>query len=58
LHLHKYYRERFGYRPDDFPNAHFLSDRVVSLPFCPKMTEKNVHDVAVAVKKIIAHTRK
>jgi dTDP-4-amino-4,6-dideoxygalactose transaminase len=58
LHLHQYYRERYGYRPQDFPNADYLSRRVVSLPLYPKMTEKNVHDVIVAVKKIIAYARK
>jgi len=58
LHLHEYYRERFGYRPDDFPNANHLSERILSLPLYPKMSEKNVHDVIVAVKKIINYARK
>jgi len=58
LHLHQYYRERYGFRPDDFPNANYLSDRIISLPLYPKMTEKNAHDVIVAVKKIINHARK
>jgi len=58
LHLHEYYRERFGYGPDDFPNANYLSERILSLPLYPRMSEKNVHDVIVAVKKIINYTRK
>jgi dTDP-4-amino-4,6-dideoxygalactose transaminase len=58
LHLHEYYRERFGYRPDDFPNANYLSERIISLPLYPRMSEKNVHDVIVAVRKIINYVRK
>ncbi|MBI3392100.1 MAG: DegT/DnrJ/EryC1/StrS aminotransferase family protein [Nitrospirae bacterium] len=38
VHLHPYYRERFGFKRGDFPNAETVSDRIVSLPLFPSMT--------------------
>jgi dTDP-4-amino-4,6-dideoxygalactose transaminase len=49
VHLHRYYRERFGLRPEDFPNATWISERTVSLPLSPKLNEEDVADVVDAV---------
>ena len=53
LHLHKYYRETFGYKKGDFPNAEWIGERTVSLPFYPHMTLRDVDDVIQAVTKIV-----
>lgn len=53
LHLHKYYRKRFGYKRGDFPNAEFVSDRTISLPLSAGLNDKDVDDVVKAVKLII-----
>jgi dTDP-4-amino-4,6-dideoxygalactose transaminase len=53
LHLHPYYRDKFGYKPADFPNASRAFERIISLPIYPKMTEGNVRDVIVAVRQIV-----
>ena len=58
LHFHPYYRDKFGYKPDDFPNASAAFERIVSLPIYPKMTEGNVRDVIVAVRKLIQECRR
>ena len=58
LHLHKFYREAFGFKRGDFPNAEFVSDRTISLPLTAKLTENDVNDVIVAVKKVLAASRK
>jgi dTDP-4-amino-4,6-dideoxygalactose transaminase len=50
VHLHPYYQNRFGYRPEDFPNATWISDRTVSIPLSPKLTDEDVEDVIEAVK--------
>lgn len=50
VHLHPYYRERFGYRPEDFPNATWISERTVSLPLSPHLTDEDVADVIAAVR--------
>jgi dTDP-4-amino-4,6-dideoxygalactose transaminase len=58
LHVHPYYREKFGYKPGDFPNASSAFERIVSLPIYPKMSEGDVEHVAGSVRKIIAEHRR
>ena len=53
IHLHSYWRDRYGYRPDDFPNAHAVYERCVSLPIYPKMTNDDVSRVIGAVESIL-----
>jgi dTDP-4-amino-4,6-dideoxygalactose transaminase len=48
-HEFSYYRKNFGWKPDDFPEAHFVSERIVSLPLFPDMTESDRTDVVGAV---------
>lgn len=58
LHLHPYYRNTFGYKPQDFPNASAVFERIVSLPIYPRMTKANTEAVIAAVRKIVeAHRR-
>ncbi|MCX5895624.1 MAG: aminotransferase class I/II-fold pyridoxal phosphate-dependent enzyme, partial [Proteobacteria bacterium] len=58
LHLHPYYRNTFDYKPEDFPNANFLSKRIVSLPVYPKMTQRDIDRVIKAVTDIVTKSRK
>ncbi|HHT9117298.1 MAG TPA: DegT/DnrJ/EryC1/StrS family aminotransferase [Candidatus Hypogeohydataceae bacterium YC38] len=53
LHLHPYYRQRYGYRKGDFPVAEDVYERIVSLPLYPMLTEEDVEYVIRAVFKII-----
>ena len=52
LHLHPYYRETYGYKPDHFPVASREYQREVSLPIYSKMTDDDVQDVIDAVTEI------
>jgi len=58
LHLHPYYRNAFGYRPEDFPVASAAFHRIVSLPIYPKMTDADVDRVIGAVRTIIQEYRR
>ena len=53
LHLHPYYRNRFGYSAADFPNAREISDRTISLPLSAGLAEQDVEDVIAAVRKVV-----
>jgi len=53
VHLHKYYRDTFGFKRGDFPNAEWISDRTVSLPLSPALTDSNVQSVISAVRDIL-----
>jgi len=52
LHLHPYYRDTFGYTPDDFPNATRAYERIISLPIYPRMTNEDITHVIDAVKDV------
>jgi perosamine synthetase len=58
LHLHPYYRNTFGYRPEDFVNASTVFERIISLPIYPQMTESDVNDVVEAVRSIVEEYRR
>ena len=54
IHLHPYYSETFGFTPASFPNATWLSERTVSLPLSPKLSDADVEDVIAAVHQLLA----
>ncbi|MGE5497613.1 MAG: DegT/DnrJ/EryC1/StrS family aminotransferase [Syntrophothermus sp.] len=53
LHLQPYYRDTFGYKMGDFPNAEFISERTLSIPFSAKLTDEDVSDVINSLKTIL-----
>ena len=55
LHLHRYYQEAFGYARGDLPNAEWISDRTLSLPLSPKLTDADVDDVILAMRRTLEH---
>ncbi len=58
LHIQPYYRDRYGYAPNDFPIAFGAYQRIVSLPIYAAMSERDVEDVIAAVQEIVeAHRR-
>ncbi len=54
LHLHRYYRERFGFREGNFPRAEWISSRTLSLPLTAKMTLEDAAYVVEAIRFILA----
>ncbi len=50
LHLHRYYREKFGHKQGDFPNAEEIGYTTVSLPLSAKLSDSDVLDVVNAVR--------
>jgi dTDP-4-amino-4,6-dideoxygalactose transaminase len=58
LHMHPYYRETYGYKPEDFPVAYAEYQRELSLPIYSRMTDKDVDDVIAAVVAIVEANRR
>lgn len=54
LHLHPYYQETFGWRPEDFPVATALWERLVSLPIFPGMRDNELEHVMHTVRGLCA----
>ena len=55
VHLHPYYRDRFGYQGGEYPVAESAYERLISLPMFHSMTDQDVEDVIRAVTKVLAH---
>jgi dTDP-4-amino-4,6-dideoxygalactose transaminase/lipopolysaccharide/colanic/teichoic acid biosynthesis glycosyltransferase len=53
IHLHPYYRDKYGYQDQDFPVAYREYQRIVSLPLHPRMNDRDVDDVIEAVFDIV-----
>jgi dTDP-4-amino-4,6-dideoxygalactose transaminase len=58
VHLHPYYVDTFGFRRGMFPRAEYYSDRTISLPLFPRMTDQDADDVIAAVRKVVARYRR
>jgi dTDP-4-amino-4,6-dideoxygalactose transaminase len=52
VHLHRYYRERYGYRAGDLPHTEWADARVLSLPLFPGMDEADVTRVCSAIRDV------
>ncbi len=53
VHLHPYYRDRYGLRPEQFPVATAISERTLSLPLSPKVSEADQADVVSALRELL-----
>ena len=55
VHLHPFYRERFGTGRGLCPVAEKAYEEIVTLPVFPAMSDADVQDVVEAVGKVVAH---
>jgi dTDP-4-amino-4,6-dideoxygalactose transaminase len=53
IHLLRYYREKYGYQPEQFPIALREFQRIVSLPLSARMADGDVEDVIDAATSIL-----
>lgn len=51
IHLMPYYREKFGYKKDDFPVAENFYSREVSLPMYPTIRDEELSFIINTIKK-------
>ena len=50
---HQFYKEKFGWKPEDFPNAMKVGRSTVSISLTAKLTDRDVGDVIAAVKAVL-----
>jgi dTDP-4-amino-4,6-dideoxygalactose transaminase len=55
---HSVYQKRYGWRPEQWPNAERVSRQIVSLPLSPKLTDADAEDVIDSVWKALKHRRR
>jgi dTDP-4-amino-4,6-dideoxygalactose transaminase len=58
IHVHPYYRDKYGFRPTDFPVALANYERMLSLPLNPRLSDGDVDDVIEAVQDVVATHRR
>jgi perosamine synthetase len=54
VHLHPFYRRRFGTGPGLCPVAETAYERILSLPIFPRMSADDVDHVITAVRKVVS----
>ena len=54
VHLHPYYARACGIEPDMLPVASDISERTLSLPLSPNMTDADQDDVVEALASVLA----
>jgi dTDP-4-amino-4,6-dideoxygalactose transaminase len=52
LHLMSYYRDRYGFRPEDFPATLSVFQTCISLPLYPSLSRAEIDRVIAAVRGI------
>ena len=53
VHLHPYYRDRYGFAPGDLPIAHDAYQAMLSLPLNARMSDGDQEDVIAAVQHLL-----
>ncbi|HET9644902.1 MAG TPA: DegT/DnrJ/EryC1/StrS family aminotransferase [Burkholderiaceae bacterium] len=53
LHLHPYWRDRYGLTPEQFPHSQHAYERMVTLPLYTRMSQADVDRVVEAVRKAV-----
>jgi perosamine synthetase len=53
VHLHPFYRRRFGTKPGMCPHAEAAYETILSLPIFPAMTDDDIEDVIQALWKVV-----
>ena len=58
LHMHPYYRDAWGYRPEHLPAARSAYDRIISLPLHPRLSRTDLDFIVETVHRIVAESRR
>jgi len=54
LHTLGYFRQTYGFKPENFPNAYKIACETLSLPLYPKLSDEEADYVVEAVKEALA----
>lgn len=57
VHLHPFYRARFGHRPGECPVAERYYERAITLPLFPRMSDAHVDEVIRIMRQVLGTCR-
>ncbi len=52
IHMHSYYKKKYGYISKDFPNAEEFSENVISLPLYPELSDTQINYVTQNIQEL------
>lgn len=58
VHLHPYYREKFGYKEGDLPITEQVSKSIITLPMFPQLKKYQLDTIIKLIKKSILETKR
>ena len=58
IHLQKFYRERFGYKPGSFPITEQVAEETMALPFHSNLSGDEVEYVCSQLEVVLPHCKK
>jgi dTDP-4-amino-4,6-dideoxygalactose transaminase len=58
IHVHPFYRDRYGFRAEQFPVAWDNYRRLISLPLSPRLDDQDAADVIDAVRDVVGRFRR
>lgn len=53
VHMHPYYRDKYGYKPEDCPVAAEAYQRMLTIPLHPGLSGQDVQDVIAAIREVV-----
>jgi len=53
IHLEPYYRQRFGFKPGDFPVAERVAASILALPFHTNLSDAEMDEVVAALQSAV-----
>ena len=58
IHLQKFYRERFGYKPGSFPITEQVAEETMALPFHSNLSGDEVEYVCSQLEEVLPQCKK
>ena len=55
IHMLGYYKNRFGYVPEDFPNAYACDHLSITLPLYVQMSDEDQYHVVQTIRETMDH---
>lgn len=54
LHIHPYYKNKYKFKPKDFPIAYECYQKVISLPIYTKLTKEDIYTIIKVIKEVLS----
>ncbi|MCL5267409.1 MAG: UDP-4-amino-4,6-dideoxy-N-acetyl-beta-L-altrosamine transaminase [Bacteroidetes bacterium] len=55
VHLHPYYREKYGFKPGDYPESELFYEREISIPMYPSLAVEDLEYINGMIRESVAN---